>query len=155
MNQNGLTLIETIVVLFIILVLTIIALPYYYNAVESARATEVVALWGRTKNWVIGFNMSESQAQSVNRRMGKTPLRYYSGQIVCREKENPNEICWEAEFTQLNENAHARYKLITTDNFSRLACVPLNDAGETFCLSQALDEKTPPLIDEKKAYPFK
>ena len=152
MNQNGLTLIETLVVLLIILVLTVVALPYYYNAVESARATEVVALWGRTKNWVIGQELTETQSQRVNQRMEKTPLRYYSGQIVCREKENPNEICWEAEFTQLNENAHARYKLITTDNFSRLACVPLNEAGETFCLSQAQNENAPGMIEGEKAY---
>ena len=152
MNKRGLSILELLVVLLITAVLTAVALPYYYNAVESARATEVVTLWGRTKNWVIGHEMSPTQAVRLNQRMNKTPLRYFNGQIICREKEDPKEICWEAEFTQRNEQAHARYKLITLQNFTRLACVPLNTAGENFCLSRTQDENTPKIIDGEKAY---
>ena len=155
MHRNGFTLLEMLVVVVIVAVLVAMALPYYFNAVESARMTEVVMLWGRQKNWVTGQNLSPEQAQRITYRLQQAKLAYFSGQIVCREKENPNELCWEAEFTQLKENSHARYKLITTHNFTQLACLPLNRAGDDFCTTQALDENAPELIGGEKAYPIR
>lgn len=47
--QNGFTLIELLIAVLIIGVLSAVAVPYYFNAAESARMTEAVVLWGRTK----------------------------------------------------------------------------------------------------------
>lgn len=49
--QNGFTLIELLIAVLIIGVLSAVAVPYYFNAAESARMTEAVVLWGRTKNF--------------------------------------------------------------------------------------------------------
>ena len=151
--KNGFTLLELVVTLIIVTVLISVAIPYYLSAVESARMTEVVMLWGKQKNWASGQILSEQQAQRFTRRLlTQANLKYFTGQIVCREKQNPEELCWEAEFTQVKENPHVQYKLITTHNFTHLACVPLNDAGEDFCMSQAVDEKTPEQVGGEKAY---
>lgn len=152
MTNRGFSLLEMLVVLVIIGVLTAVALPYYYNAVESARMTEVVTLWGRTKNWINGQYLSQEQADRITNRLSQAKLKYFEGKIRCIDKENPQEICWEAEFTQQNEKAHARYKLVTTHNFTRLACVPLNNAGEDFCISQAQSENAPEQVEGEKAY---
>lgn len=153
MSYKGFTLFEFLVVIIILAILTGFALPYYLNAVESARMTEVVLLWGQQKNWISGQILSPAQAQRVNERLRtQSKLKYFTGTLVCREKDNPDEICWEAEFSQIKEKAHARYKLVTTHNFTRLACIPINGAGEDFCLGQALDENSPEPIGAEKAY---
>jgi len=153
MKKNGFTLIEVIITILIIVVVTALALPYYFNAAESARMTEVVTLWGRNKNWVIGKEMTAQDADRFTNRLNKqVQLKYFTAEIICRTKEDTGEICWEAEFTQKNENAHARYKLVTTHNFVNLACVPVNDAGESFCRTRALDEKNPETIGNEKGY---
>ncbi len=138
--MKGFSLLETLLALVIVAILASIALPYYRNAVESSRMTEIVLLWGRQKNWANGYSMSTEQAQKATDRLQKEPLKYFTGQVVCREKENTAELCWEAEFTQRNEDASLRYKLVTTHNFSRLACIGLNHAGENFCESQSQQE---------------
>ena len=153
MNKQGLSLVETLVAVLIIAVLVAVALPYYFNAVESARMTEAVQLWGRNKNWITGQNLSADQAQRFTSRLNKqVKLKYFTGEIVCMEKENPQEICWEAKFTQQDENAHARYQLVTMHNFVNLACVPLNSAGERFCKAQALDDDKPETIGGETGY---
>ena len=40
-------MLELLVTVLIIGILAAIALPYYFNAVENARMTEAVMLWGR------------------------------------------------------------------------------------------------------------
>lgn len=149
--KRGFTLLETLVAVVIVAVLAAIALPYYRNAVEAGRITEIVMLWGRQKNWANGHNLTEAQAQKATENLRKAKLKYFTGQVLCREKENASEPCWEAEFTQIDENATVRYKLITTHNFARLSCVGLNGAGEDFCESQAHDE-TPAIMDGQKVY---
>ncbi len=152
MKSAGFSLLEMLVVVTIVTILVGVALPYYFHAVESARITEVVTLWGRQKNWVTGASLSQQQADRITDRLQQTKLNYFTGQLVCREKTDPNEICWEAEFTQLKEDTHARYKLVTTHNFARLNCVPINSAGEDFCITQAHNENTPEIIGGEKAY---
>lgn len=149
--MRGFTLIELLVVLIIVVVLVAVALPYYRNAVESARTTEVVMLWGRQKNWATGYNMSAEQAQKSTERLQKSKLKHFTGEVFCREKSDPNELCWEVRFTQINEDNSVRYELFTDKNFTRLMCAGLNSAGEDFCESQANDE-TPQTIDGKKSY---
>lgn len=148
--KTGFTLQELLVVIIIIGVLSAIAVPYYFNAVESARNTEAVLLWGRTKNFYHGRRMDEASAQRLQERSNKDgKLKYYNVTIVCRN-ELGKENCWEAEFLQ-KEPRHLEYKLTTTNNFLHLACVGLNDDGKDFCLSRTNeDNKTE--IDGQEAY---
>lgn len=148
--KNGFTLIETLVTVLIIAVLAAVALPYYRNAVESSRMTEIVMLWGRQKNWATGYNMSAEQAQKATERLNKAKLKYFTGEVVCREKSDENELCWEVEFTRL-ENSSIRYQILSAKNFTRLLCMGLNSAGNDFCESQS-QQDSPEIIDGKKVY---
>lgn len=152
MNQ-GFTLLEILIVILIIGILSAIALPQYRNAVETSRTTEVVVLWGRQKNWATGRNLSAEQAQKATERLQQAKLKYFTGQVICREKENPDELCWEAAFTRLDDSS-LQYKLITTHNFMHLACVGLNEAGKNFCQSQSQQE-TPEVIGGEETYSFR
>lgn len=149
--QKGFTLLEMLVVVLIVGILASIAVPYYFNAVESARMTEVVMLWGRQKNFAIGQFMSQEQANRMTDRLQKSKLKHYTGEVVCRPTGDANKPCWEAVFTQTDANPHAAYKLSTTNNFARLACIPLNSAGENFCQTQS-EEDTPISLDGEEAY---
>lgn len=151
--QNGFTLIELIIAVLIIGVLSAVAVPYYFNAAESARMTEAVVLWGRTKNFYKGRAMDEAHARRIESRAQKdNPLKYFTLHIICRP-ETGKTYCWEAEFEQ-KETRHALYKLTTTDNFLHLACIGLNSAGEDFCQSRAAQE-TPILVGGQSAFLIK
>lgn len=148
---KGFTLVEVLVVVLIIGILSAIALPSYYNAVENARMTEVVMLWGRQKNFATGKNFTQDQADRLTERLQKAKLKNYTGQAICRTKTDANEPCWEALFTQTADSPHIAYKLTTTKNFMRLACIGLNSAGKNFCQNQA-GEENPLDIDGEEAY---
>ena len=137
--QNGFTLLELLIAVLIIGVLSAVAVPYYFNAAESARMTEAVVLWGRTKNFYRGRPLDEAQARRIELRAQKeSPLKYFTLHITCRP-EPGKEYCWEAEFEQ-QAARHAQYKLTTADNFMQLACQGLNNAGKAFCQSRAAQE---------------
>ncbi|WP_428074563.1 type IV pilin protein [Candidatus Avelusimicrobium aviculae] len=148
--KTGFTLVELLVVILIIGVLSSIAIPYYFNAVEAARNTEAILLWGRTKNFYRGRQMDEEAARRLEEKSNREgKLKHYNIAIVCRN-EPGKEVCWEADFLQ-KEPRHAEYKLTTTDNFLHLACIGINNAGKDFCLSRTTeDNKTE--IDGQEAY---
>ena len=149
-SKMGFTLLELLAAILIITILTAVALPYYYNAVENARITEVVMLWGRQKNFASGRFISQEQADRMTKRLQEEKLKNFTGNIICRGEDSASTPCWEAVFTQINSNPHAAYELTTVNNFMRLACVPLNPAGKDFCQTQA--EGGPITIDGKEAY---
>ncbi len=148
--QKGFTLIELLAAVLIIGILTAVALPYYYNAVENARITEVVVLWGHHKNFASGRYMTQEQADSMTRRLQQTKLKNFTGRVVCIGEQNASQPCWEAVFTKLDTNPHADYKLLTADNFMRLACIAHNAAGKDFCQSQA--DGAPVTLDGQEAF---
>ncbi len=148
--MKGFTLIELLAATLIIGILSAVAIPYYYNAVENARITEVVMLWGRQKNFASGRDMTPEQADRMTARLQEANLKKFSGRVICRPNATENTLCWEAVFTQLEQNPHAAYELTTTNNFTRLACVPLNGAGKNFCQTQA--DGGPIKIEEKEAF---
>lgn len=150
--KKGFSLLELLVVLVIVTVLVSVAVPYYLNAVESSRITEVVMLWGRQKNWANGYKMTAAQAATQTSRMNSSgQLKYFTANIVCREKPDTSELCWEAEFSQNKPDAHLRYKLVTLGNFARLGCVGLNSAGTNFCQSQSQQDPQP-LNSQEQVY---
>lgn len=147
--MKGFTLIEMLVVVVIIAVLVAVALPYYRNAVESARMTELVVLWGQQKNFATGHNFTQEQADKFSQKLQERKLKHFTGRLFCRE--NATDVCWEAEFTKTNEREPLQYKIQTTDNFRHLACIPLNHAGQLYCESQANNE-TPLELNNEQAY---
>ena len=91
--MKGFTLIELLVAVLIIGILSAVAVPYYYNAVENARITEVVLLWGRQKNFANGRFMSAEQAARLTEQIKKANLKYFTGEAVCRPENNEDIPC--------------------------------------------------------------
>lgn len=135
--KRGFTLLETLVVVLIIGVLSAVAVPYYFNAVENARLTEIRLVWGRGKNYLAGKNFSTSDLEKINEQLQKTKLNYFTVELVCREG---NEPCWEVLFTRTD--GAAQYQITSINNFKQLACVPANALGNSFCKSRSQGEKT-------------
>ena len=149
--KGGFSLLEILIVIVIIGVLTSIALPYYENAVQSARSAEAVIWWGNTKNWIAGRDISRTHADKTEQNANEK-LKYFTLKLVCRIKDF-NEICWEAEFHLKNPQQRVKYYLATQKNFLQLVCVPENGAGDSFCQTQAGQDKGPDTeINGKPAY---
>lgn len=145
--KNGFTLLELLVVVLIIGILSAIALPYYFNAVENARLTEIRLLWGRGKNYLVGRNFSADDMEKITAQLQKAKLNHFTAQLVCR---NGSEPCWEIEFIR-NENAAAHYQITSINNFAQLVCVPLNARGKSFCKSRRIKDG-PISIEGKEAF---
>ena len=79
-NRCGYSLLELMIVVVIIAVMTLIALPYYQNAAQSARATEVIIWWGRLRNMATEKNFTPEEAERTSKRMNeKSKLKYNKG----------------------------------------------------------------------------
>jgi len=152
-QQAGFSLLELLVIIIVVGVLTLIALPYYENAVQSARSTEAVIWWNRVKSMAAGNNISPTRAERIAQDVNeKGKLKYFTLQIVCRQKDN-DELCWEAEFHLKKPDQSVQYYLATQMNFLQFVCVPQNDAGDAFCKTQSADSDIPnTTINEQPAY---
>ena len=153
--NKGFTLIEFLVVVIIIVVLTGLAVPYYQNAVQSARNSEAMIWWGQVKRAGSFKSMDANRAarweKSANER-----LKYFTLQIICREKELPSEPCWEAQLTLKDSSPSVHYFLTSHKNFSELVCVPLNSAGTNFCQVLSGNDGEPDvLISDQAGYLLK
>lgn len=144
--MKGYTLLEMLVVVLIIGVLAAVALPYYSNAVENTRLTEIRLLWGRGKDFLAGKDFSSSDLEKINEQVQKAKLNDFSAEIVCREGNSP---CWEVVFTR--KGGGAQYQITSVNNFRKLACIPTNARGISFCKSRATSDGQI-TIDGKEAY---
>ena len=109
--MKGYTLLEMLVVVLIIGILSAVALPYYFNAVENARLTELRLLWGRGKNYLAGKNFSSSDLEKINEQLQKAKLNDFTAEIVCREGNTP---CWEVVFTR--QGGGAQYQITSEES---------------------------------------
>ncbi len=142
--NRGFSLLELLVVLVILSVLTATAIPYYQNAVQSARNAEAVIWWGGVKRWTGGASMNQQRAERIEKDVNENgKLKYFTLSVLCREKENETEPCWEAELRLKDSSQHLQYYLATEKNFSTLLCVPLNSAGNSFCQGQSGQDGPP------------
>ena len=129
--KRGYTLLEMLIAVLLIAILSALALPQYFNAVENARMTELKILWGRGKNYLVGKEFSADEAEKLNQQLQKTQLNYFTVQLVCRPGNTP---CWEVVFTRTS--GAAQYQIVSINNLRQLACVPTNALGKTFCKSR-------------------
>ena len=148
--KNGYTLLELLVVVLIIGILSAIALPQYFNVVESARMVELKVFWGSQKNFAAGKRFTDEELATHNARLQNAGLKNFTGQIVCRTGAAEGALCYEVEFTR-NANAAAQYKIVTVNNFRELACVPSNPLGTRVCKSR-MKSGGETTLDGKTAY---
>lgn len=152
--SKGFSLMEMMICVVIIAVLGGMAIPYYQNAVQSARNTEAVLWWSQVKR---GGSIKSMTAEKAARweKNANERMKHFRLEVVCREKTNPSEgeTCWEANLHLTDPAQRIRYFLSTQQNFMQLVCVPLNSAGKNFCQAQAGNENEPDTeIDGKEAY---
>ncbi len=147
--KNGFTLLELLVVIIIITVLVAVAVPSYFNAVENTRMVELKILWGHQKHWATGKQLTEQDIANTNEHLQKYGLKYFTGEIVCREEVPEGQPCYEVAFTRTA--GPAEYQITTVNNFRDLACVPGNILGTRFCKSR-MRPNGETTVDSKTAY---
>ena len=132
--KKGFTLLELLVVIVIITVLVGVAVPSYFNAAENARMVELKVLWGHQRHWATGRQLTADDIARTNQSLQKHGLKFFTGEIVCRQNVPEGQLCYEAVFTR--KSGPAQYQITTVNNFRDLACVPGNVLGTSFCKSR-------------------
>ena len=143
-TKRGFSLLELLVVIVIITILTSVAVPYYLTAIQATRNTEAIIWWNGVKRWGAGRNLTEEKSRRIENDVNNNgKLKYFTLRVICKEKENVSEPCWEAELHLKDDSQHIQYYLATSSNLQELLCIPLNSAGNSFCQSQSGKEGEP------------
>ena len=166
--RAGFSLIEMMIVSLIILLLTMAAIPYYQNAIEATYMTEGTLLWNYVRRYGEGQDLTYKKNRMANELNENRRFKHFNIAIICQVpseeemEENESEenasapssgLCWEAELSLQDPTQRIQYYLTTQNNFSQLLCVPLNEAGDSFCQSQAIKEHRQAIAFlEKEAY---
>lgn len=151
---QGFSLLELLVLLFIMALLSTLAIPYYMTAIQSTRNTEAIIWWNGVKRWGSGRNITQQTALRIEKDVNENAkLKYFTLRVICREKEDQTEPCWEAELHLKDPTQHIQYYLATDKNLQELLCIPTNNAGHSFCQSQSGQDGEPDrMLNNQGAY---
>lgn len=159
-TKKGFSLLEMMVALLIILIISLITVPHYYNTLETAHLAEANLWWGHLRRKAAGDDLLQKNARRIADEVNSIKrLKHFHVELLCRQTETTEKTppayprpCWEIKMSLKKENPRINYYITTTDNMEHLVCVPLNSLGEYFCQTHALTDEPGLTIDNLSAY---